>query len=181
MSDAGRLLKINAKGVMEQRYKMKVKEISSKFALPVFIVSIIFTLDRFSKIYILNHFEESSSSIFINNILNFDLVWNNGIAFGLFGNDNNYIYHIITLLILIVIIFIFYLLLKSKNYEKFFFSLILGGAIGNFYDRITYFAVPDFIDLHYNELHWFTFNVADIFITIGVIFLLFYEFSKKDN
>ena len=160
---------------------MKLKESFLKITIPIIFALIAFSLDRFSKIFILRHFENNSSSIFINSFINFDLVWNNGVAFGFLGADNSFVYHIITILIFTLIVFIFYLLIKSKSYEKFFLSLILGGAIGNFYDRIVYLSVPDFIDLHYNKLHWFTFNVADIFITIGVIFLLFYEFSKKNN
>ena len=69
---------------------------------------------------------------------------------------------------------------KSKTSEKIIFSIIIGGAIGNLYDRLTYNAVPDFIDLHYNNFHWFTFNVADIFITIGILIFMIKSFFTNE-
>ena len=85
----------------------------------------------------------------------------------------------ITTLIGLVILFLIYLIIKSKNIDKILFSLILGGAIGNFYDRLVYFAVPDFIDIHYNNFHWFTFNIADIFISIGIIMIILKDLLFK--
>ena len=115
------------------------------------------------------------------NYLNFDLIWNTGIGFGLFSQNANLYYHLISLLIFSVIIFIIYLIIKADFVEKILFSLILGGAIGNLYDRIIYYAVPDFIDLHFNDFHWFTFNIADIFITLGIVLIIIKDvlFKKK--
>ena len=70
------------------------------------------------------------------------------------------------------LIALIYLIMKSKFIDKILFSLIIGGALGNFYDRVFYYAVPDFIDVHLNKFHWFTFNIADIFITVGIIILI---------
>ncbi len=143
--------------------------------IPLILTLAIFLLDRFSKIKILEH-NLDGSTLFINDYLNYTLVWNTGIGFGLFSLDANIFYHLISLLIFLIIIVLVYLLIKSNFLDKIFFSLILGGAIGNFYDRIVYFAVPDFIDIHYNDYHWFTFNIADIFISIGIILLLTKDF-----
>ena len=142
------------------------------------IVSLIFFLDRYSKIQIINNLNEKN--LYINDFVNINLVWNTGIGFGFFSTSSNLIYNSITGIICIVIIFLIYLILKSKMTEKILFSMILGGAIGNVYDRLTYFAVPDFIDIHYNNFHWFTFNIADIFISIGIISLITKDlFLKK--
>ena len=138
-----------------------------------------FFLDRFSKIKIISLQENSSESIFINDYLNFDLVWNTGIGFGLLSQNANIYYHLISLLIFSIIIFIFYLIAKSIFIEKILLSLILGGAMGNCYDRLFYYAVPDFIDLHINNFHWFTFNIADIFITTGIILIIIKDLTLK--
>ena len=136
------------------------------------IIALIFILDRVSKVKIINHQENNDGSLFINDYLNFDLIWNTGIGFGLFSQNANIYYHGISLLIFLVIIFLSYLICKASFYDRNLYSLILGGALGNFYDRLFYFAVPDFIDIHVNDYHWFTFNIADIFITLGVILLI---------
>ena len=121
----------------------------------------------------------NNGSLYVNNYLNFDLVWNTGISFGLLSQTDTAYYHLMSLLILFVIIFLIYLIRKADFKEKILFSLIFGGAVGNFYDRVTFYAVPDFIDLHINELHWFTFNIADIFITIGVTLLIIKDLVLK--
>tara|TARA_B110000967_G_C18856629_1_gene547614 strand:- start:1039 stop:1539 length:501 start_codon:yes stop_codon:yes gene_type:complete len=144
------------------------KEASSCLA----IIIIVFILDRSSKISIIKQQTINDGSIFFNNFLNFDLVWNTGIGFGLFSQNADMYYHLITFLISLVVIFLIYLISKADFLEKTLLSMILGGALGNFYDRVFYFAVPDFIDVHINNFHWFTFNIADIFITIGIIFLI---------
>ena len=144
------------------------KEVSSCLA----IITIVFILDRISKISIIKQQTINDESIFFNNFLNFDLVWNTGIGFGLFSQNADMYYHLITFLISLVVIFLIYLISKADFLEKTLLSMILGGALGNFYDRVFYFAVPDFIDVHINNFHWFTFNIADIFITIGIIFLI---------
>ena len=145
--------------------------------LTILILSIFF-IDRISKIIILDKFNEYS--YFINDYLNLNLIWNTGIGFGIFSSTNDFIYHSITFTIGVVILFIFYLIFTSKSKrEKIIFSLIVGGALGNFYDRIVFKAVPDFIDIHYKNIHWFTFNTADIFISIGIITLILIGTKEK--
>ena len=148
------------------------------------IISVIFLIDRISKIYILKIFElESAVDIYLATYLNLYLIWNKGIAFGLFSFEQNFIYHSVSFIILIIIIVLIFMIIKSDGFKKYSLISILGGAISNFFDRIYYSAVPDFIDLHYDDFHWFIFNVADIFITIGVICLILDElfFYKKNN
>ena len=135
------------------------------------LVVTIFLLDRFSKLEIINNFSENV--YYINNFINFDLIWNTGIGFGLLNFDSSIIYNLISSLIGAIIMYLAYLMIHSKGFDKFIYSVIIGGAIGNFYDRISYKAVPDFVDLHYNNFHWFTFNLADVFISIGIILFLF--------
>jgi signal peptidase II len=142
------------------------------------LILLIFFLDRFSKIKIIKS-QSNLNNLFINDYLNFDLVWNTGIGFGLFNLEANLFYHIVSLLIFFVILVLLYFAFRGNEYEKFLYSMIIGGALGNLYDRITYFAVPDFIDFHIDNYHWFTFNIADIFISLGVILLLFKEISYK--
>ena len=134
------------------------------------IISITFFLDRYSKILVLQKISENS--YYVNNYLNLDLLWNTGIGFGLLSSNSSFLYNSITAVIALVIIFLIIISLKSDKFEKITFSLIIGGAIGNFYDRVIFKAVPDFIDFHYHDLHWFTFNLADIFITFGILIYL---------
>ena len=142
------------------------------------IIIFIFIIDRYSKIQITNNFLDNA--YYINDFLNFDLIWNTGIGFGLLSWDNSIFYNIITAIIGIVIVTLLYFLFNSKIFDRISLSLIIGGALGNFYDRLSYKAVPDFIDLHYGSFHWFTFNCADIFITIGIICFLFGDLFKKN-
>jgi signal peptidase II len=147
-----------------------------KFYLNLVIILIVFIFDRASKLYILKLAEvETSVDIYISPYLNLFLIWNKGIAFGLLSIDGSVIYNSITILIGLIIIAILFMMLKNNNIQRYFFALIAGGALGNFYDRIVYTAVPDFIDLHFYGFHWFVFNVADIFITIGVFCLILVE------
>ena len=158
--------------------KIKLKN----FYLNLIIILIVFIFDRITKLYILKLAEvEASVDIYITSYLNLFLIWNKGIAFGLFSIDGSVIYNSITVLIGLIIIAIIFMMLKNNNIQRYFFALIAGGALGNFYDRIVYTAVPDFIDLHFYGFHWFVFNVADIFITIGIFCLILDElfFYKK--
>jgi signal peptidase II len=139
-----------------------------------------FFLDRISKAKIIDH-QLYNDQIYINDYINFDLVWNTGIGFGFFSSNSSLIYNLISFTIGLIIIYVFYLLIKSMLFEKILFSLVLAGALGNFYDRLVYSAVPDFIDLHYKSFHWFTFNMADIFITLGIIMLLIKELLSKNE
>ena len=160
-----------------------LKKYFNKILLNFFIVIFIFALDRISKLYVLNLAEtDQFVNIYINQFLNFYLIWNTGIGFGLFSSDANFYYNFITLLIILINFIILIMIFKSNNYKLFLFLIILGGSLGNLFDRIYYKAVPDFIDLHYNDFHWFIFNVADIFITVGVICLIFAElFLNKEK
>ena len=143
------------------------------------IILFIFSLDRYSKIRIINDF--SDNSFYLNDFLNFDLTWNTGIGFGLLSTSSNVIYNLVTLIISSVIIFLVYFILKSERFDKFCFSLIISGALGNLYDRFFFNAVPDFIDFHYKNVHWFTFNVADIFITLGIAIFLMKDMIVKKH
>ncbi len=143
------------------------------------LILIVFSLDRLSKIKILQLLE--NKRLYINDFINFDLVWNSGIGFGFFSSQPVLIYNLITLLISVVIIILIFLMLKSKVIDKIMFALIAGGALGNVYDRIIYAAVPDFIDIHYNTFHWFTFNIADIFISIGIVVIISKDLLFKND
>ena len=148
----------------------------------IIIVISIFFLDRLTKMYLLN-LQETGTSIdfYILPFLNFFLVWNTGIGFGLMSLESNIYYHIMTAVIVIVNVVLIFLLLKSKKNYAYMFALIIGGSLGNLFDRIYYSAVPDFIDIHIGNFHWFIFNVADIFITVGIIGLIFFEIFKKEK
>ena len=159
---------------------MNFKKILKENVLFIAVLLTIFFLDRYTKITAINILE-SKKNIYINDYLNLDLVFNTGIGFGLLSFNENFYYNLITIFILIVIIIIGFFTFKSKKKEKLFFTFILGGAIGNVYDRITYKAVPDFIDLHIGNFHWFSFNIADIFITLGIIFMILTEFTAKEK
>ena len=165
---------------MSEMFENKIKV--KKFDILSFIIIIFtFALDRFSKVYVINLIEKNQSEIFINDYLNITLNWNRGIAFGLLSFNATTIYHLISILILTIIIYLIYLMVKSDSVGKILFALIIGGAAGNLFDRFTYFAVPDFIDFHINSFHWFTFNVADIFISLGIFFIIIKEFFFKPN
>ena len=156
--------------------------IKSKILFPTLIIVSTFLLDRFSKIYILNLAENTENlNLSITSFINIILVWNTGIGFGLFQIDDNTLYNVITALILLINFVIIYILINSEKFQRILFSLILGGSLGNLYDRIYYSAVPDYIDLNYNGYHWFVFNVADIFISIGILMLILTEFLKKNE
>ena len=150
-----------------------------------FLISLsIFALDRISKIYVINIAEKFGQvEIYINKFLNIILVWNSGIGFGLLSFEKEFLYNLITLIIILVNFVILYLGIKSNNLKGFLFFIILGGSLGNLFDRLYYSAVPDFIDINYNGFHWFIFNVADIFISVGIICLIFVElfFNKKEK
>ena len=152
-----------------------------KHILSFSTVIFIFIIDRISKLLIINSSETFENyGLTITPFLNFNLIWNDGIAFGLFSFDEKFYYNLLTIIICSIILIIIWLMLKSKGLEKMGFLLIIGGSLGNIYDRIYYSAVPDFIDIHFNNYHWFIFNVADIFITIGIVFLISIEiFSSK--
>ena len=145
----------------------------------VFILAI-FAADRLSKIFIINSAETFGElDIFVTSFLNFNLIWNDGIAFGLFSFDKKIYYNFLTILIITITLIIFWMITKTKKSEKLAFMMIFGGSMGNIFDRLYYSSVPDFIDIHFNNFHWFIFNVADIFITFGVILLIYLEIISK--
>ena len=148
----------------------------------IIIIITIFFFDRVSKIYLIN-LQESGTDIdfYIYSFLNFYLVWNAGVGFGLASMEANIYYHVLTAIIVIINIGLIFFLIKSKSIYAYLIALIIGGSLGNLYDRIYYYAVPDFIDLHLGNFHWFIFNVADIFITVGIIGLILIELLKKEK
>ena len=163
---------------------MKIKFNLKRFFIYFLILTIIFLIDRTSKIYIINLAEGNTIlDIYLNKFINIFLIWNKGIGFGLLSFDNNNFYNFITILIVLINLLILYFVFKSQAPQSWFFLVTLGGSLGNLYDRIYYSAVPDFIDLNYNGYHWFIFNVADIFITTGIICLICTEVLqyKKNN
>tara|TARA_B100000575_G_C23022120_1_gene588558 strand:+ start:432 stop:914 length:483 start_codon:yes stop_codon:yes gene_type:complete len=144
------------------------------------IVFLIFLLDRVSKFYVIFFSKKNNNlDIYTSKYLNIDLYWNKGIAFGLLSFSDKTLYNLLNILIFIVIIIVLIMIVKANDFRKYPLIMILGGAIGNFFDRIVYQAVPDFIDFHINNFHWFIFNVADIFISIGVIFMILIEIVAK--
>ena len=174
-------MKTNVQELKFVRYKMQQSKIKVKkfdiFSLLIIILA--FGLDRLSKIYVIRLIEKNQSELFINDYLNITLHWNRGIAFGLLSFNATIVYHLISILILTIIIYLIYLMVKSDAFGKILFALVIGGAAGNLFDRFTYFAVPDFIDFHINSFHWFTFNFADIFISLGIFGMIVKELIFK--
>jgi len=148
----------------------------------IIIVLTLFFIDRAVKLYLIN-LQSTGIDVdfYIFPFLNFFLIWNTGIGFGIASSESDIFYHILTILIVIVNLILIFLLFKAKNIQAFLLALTVGGSLGNLFDRIYYYAVPDFIDLHIGDFHWFIFNVADIFITAGIIGLIITELFKKEK
>ena len=156
--------------------------LKKNYYFDILILFLIFILDRFSKIYVIYLSEKNNySQIFSSKFLDIHLIWNEGIAFGLLSFSETYFYNLISTIIAIIIFILFLMIIRSKGIKKLLLISILGGAIGNFYDRMVYKAVPDFIDFHINDFHWFIFNIADIFISIGVFFVILYEIIDNNS
>ena len=156
--------------------------LNKNFLINLFIILVIFFLDRISKFYVISQSEKNLSyDLFQSKFLNISLIWNEGIAFGLLSFEKDHFYNILTILILIVVILILFMIFKSEGLKKYSLMMILGGALGNLYDRIFFGAVPDFIDFHVGNFHWFIFNVSDIFITLGVICMITLELIVKND
>ena len=154
--------------------------LNKKSIINLFTVIVIFSLDRISKFYVISQSEKNLSyDLFESKFLNINLVWNEGIAFGLLSFEKDYLYNLLTILIIVLIIIIFFMILKSKGLKKYSLLMVLGGALGNLYDRIYFKAVPDFIDFHIGNFHWFIFNVSDIFISLGILLLISLELIKN--
>ena len=161
---------------------MILKNLDKSFLINLSLIFIIFLFDRISKIYVIYLDNKLfGSEIFSSNFLNIHLIWNEGIAFGLFSFNEKIFYNILTIIILIIILIIFIMTIKSYGFKKYSLLMILGGALGNVFDRLYYKAVPDFIDFHIGNFHWFIFNVADIFITIGILFMVIIELFNKNQ
>ena len=155
---------------------MIIKNLTKNFYINLFIIFSIFIIDRITKIYVIGiNSKNSYEDLYSSKFLNINLIWNEGIAFGLFSFSQNNLYNLLTLIISMIIIVILKMIINSYGIKKYGLMMIFGGALGNLFDRIFYKAVPDFIDFHIEEFHWFVFNVADIFITIGVIIMILYE------
>ena len=168
-------------GQRQQMLKMLENKVNiKKIDIYSFVLVIsVFAIDRLSKIYVIDLIQFQEKEIFINDFLNLTLNWNTGIAFGLLSSNANLFYHLISALILLIIVYLIYLMAISDNLGKIVIALIIGGAAGNLYDRLTYFAVPDFIDFHIENYHWFTFNMADVFISLGIFGMIIKEFIFK--
>ncbi len=155
---------------------MILKNLDKKFLINSFLVLLIFLIDRFSKIYVIYLDKKYlGSEIFSSKYLNINLIWNDGIAFGLFSFQKSNLYNFLTLIIIAIIFLIIFMTAKAEGIKKYSLLMILGGAIGNVFDRLFNRSVPDFIDFHIGNFHWFIFNIADVFITIGVIFMILIE------
>ena len=154
--------------------------LKNSFFLNLFILIIIFSFDIITNFYVILYSESNLSPIlFTSKFLNINLIWNDGIAFGLFSFDQSLYYNLLTLVIILITLIISWLMLRAKGLEKISFLMIIGGSLGNLFDRINYSSVPDFIDFHISNFHWFIFNVADIFISLGVLLLIILEVFKK--
>ena len=164
---------------------MIIKNLGKNFIINLSLVVLIFLFDRISKIYVIYLDKKFlGNEIFSSKFLNITLIWNEGIAFGFFSFGDKTLYDYLTILIFTIILAIVFMIIKSEGLKKYSLLMILGGALGNIFDRIYYKAVPDFIDIHIGNFHWFIFNIADIFITLGVVFMIFLELfvsNKKDK
>ena len=159
---------------------MRLNIFSLKNLICLLTIISVFFLDRISKIKIVqHHLLNENGRIYLNDYLNLELIWNTGIGFGLLNLEAGIIYNSISIFIFLIVLVIVFFLIKSDFKEGFLYALIIGGAIGNLYDRAIYFAVPDFIDFHIGNYHWFTFNIADIFISVGIILLVIKEVKYK--
>ena len=161
---------------------MILKNLDKSFLIKLSLIFIIFVTDRISKIYVIYLDNKLlGSEIFSSNFLNINLIWNEGIAFGFFSFNDKIFYNILTIIIIIIILIIFFMIIKSDGFKKYSLLMILGGALGNVFDRLYYKAVPDFIDLHVGDFHWFIFNFADVFISLGVFFMILLEFLGNNK
>ena len=161
---------------------MILKNLSKNFYISLILIILIFILDRVSKVFVIYLTDKNLvTEIFSSKFLNISLIWNEGIAFGFFSFNQEYLYNLLTLIILLVVCIVLVMIIKNEGYKKYALTMIFGGAIGNLYDRVFFKAVPDFIDFHIGEFHWFIFNVADIFISIGVFFMILLELIDNND
>ena len=141
-------------------------------------------IDFLSKNKIISIFKDGIvEKIYVNEYLDFILVFNTGISYGLFSGGGDFQKWILISLSILIIIFLLSLIRnESTILSKLSISFIIGGALGNVLDRFTYGAVVDFISLHAKGFSWYIFNIADIFIVLGVILFILSQFilSKKN-
>ena len=157
-------------------------KLHKKNFLDILIILTIFSIDRITKLLMIYYSNSHDvKNYFLTSFINLELIWNNGIAFGMLSFQKSIYYNSMSLLIIIIIIIIFFVMIRSNGIQKYSFMMIFGGSLGNVFDRLFYKSVPDFIDIHFNNFHWFIFNVADIFITLGVLILIYSEFNKKSD
>ena len=166
---------------MQETPQVMVKYLNKNLIINLLIILSIFALDRFSKFYVIFLNKKNlSAELFESKYLNINLIWNEGIAFGLLSFDQKLYYNLLTGLICLITLIILWMVIRTKGLEKLAFMIVFGGSLGNIFDRLYYSSVPDFIDIHFGDFHWFIFNVADIFITLGVLLLIYLEiFLKK--
>ena len=158
------------------------KYFNKEFAINFSVILSIFCIDRLTKVYVIFLNEKNmSSELFVSKYLNINLIYNDGIAFGLLSFDDKLYYDLLTGIICLITLIILWMIFKTKGTEKFAFMMVFGGSLGNIFDRLYYSSVPDFIDIHFRGFHWFIFNVADIFITLGVVFMILLEFIDNGN
>ena len=161
---------------------MKINNLGKNFYINLSFIILIFLIDRVSKIYVINLDKKFlGSEIFSSKFLNINLIWNEGIAFGLLSFNESYFYNILTFLIFLIIVVLVFMTIQSKSFKKYSYIMVLGGALGNIFDRFFYKSVPDFVDFHIGNFHCFIFNIADVFITIGVIFLILLEITDNNK
>ena len=161
---------------------MIFKFFSKNFYISFSFVALIYFLDRLTKIYVIQLDKNNLGlDIFNSAYLNIILIWNKGIAFGLLSFNDSYLYNILSLIISIIVIILVVMSLKTQGFKRYSLLMIVGGALGNLHDRIFFNAVPDFIDFHIGSFHWFIFNVADIFITLGVISMIILEIISNNK
>ena len=161
---------------------MIFRNLTKNFYINLFLIILVYALDRISKIYIINLDKNNlGSDIYTSSYLNITLIWNKGIAFGIFSFDKIYFYNFLSFIIGVVILILVTMMLKNNSFKRYSLLVIIGGALGNLYDRIFFNAVPDFIDFHIGNFHWFIFNVSDIFITIGVIAMIILELIDNNS
>ena len=165
---------------MRETPEIMVKNFNKNLIINFLIILCIFAIDRISKIYVIFKNEKSlSTELFESKYLNINLIWNEGIAFGLLSFDEKLYYNLLTSLICLITLILLWMIIRTKGIEKLAFIMIFGGSLGNIFDRLYYSSVPDFIDIHFSNFHWFIFNVADIIISLGVILLVYLEIFKK--
>ena len=159
-------------------------KVSKEYLIVIASSSSVFLIDLLSKNKIISIFKDGViEKIYVNDYLDFILVFNTGISYGLFSGGGDFQkWILISLSILIIIFLLSFVRNESSILSKLGISFIIGGALGNVLDRFIYGAVVDFISLHAKGFSWYIFNIADMFIVVGVILFILSQFilSKKN-